>query len=392
MSRFGFIACMMIFFAVHIEAAPPKTGGNPYTVWNRGPSKEASFFPLAVWLQDPANAEKYKAAGINLYVGLWKGPTEEQLAALKSAGMRVVCSQNETGLAHIDDATIVAWMHGDEPDNAQSLGAGKGYGPPILPEKIIDDYGRIKKADPSRPVMLNLGQSVAWDDYVGRGVRRNHPEDYIEYVKGGDIVSFDIYPVAHNKPEIKGNLWYVPRGVDRLRGWAGPTRVVWNCIECTKISSDVKATPAQVRSEVWMSLIHGSKGIIYFVHEFGPKSNEHALLDDPEMLAGITALNAQITRLAPVLNSSPDSMAAAVSSSNADVPVDISAHRVKSDLYVFAAAMRGNATTARFTLKGVKSGSVEVIDEGRTIKVAGGAFEDAFEPWGVHLYRIATKK
>ncbi len=391
MRRFVFIACMMILVAAQIDAAPKKNGGSPYSAWKKGPSTEASFFPLAVWLQDPENAEKYKAAGINLYVGLWKGPTEEQLSTLKKAGMKCVCYQNETGLAHIDDETIIAWMHGDEPDNAQSLGSGKGYGPPILPEKIIADYERIRKADPSRPVFLNLGQGVAWDDYIGRGVRRNHPEDYAEYVKGGDIVSFDIYPVAHSKPEVKGNLWYVPHGVERLRGWAGPKRVVWNCIETTNISADTKATPAQVRSEVWMSLIHGSRGIIYFVHQFRPQSNEHALLDDPEMLAAVTVLNAQITRFAPVLNTPPDSQAVKAVSSNAEVPVDISSHRVKRDLYVFAAAMRGAATSSKFTLKGIKSGTVEVIDEGRTIKVAGGTFEDAFEPWGVHLYRISPK-
>ena len=89
-------------------------------------------------------------------------------------------------------------MHGDEPDNAQSLGEGKGYGPPILPEKIVESYERIRAADPTRPVLLNLGQGVAWDGYYGRGVRTNHPEDYPEYVKGCDIASFDIYPVAHD--------------------------------------------------------------------------------------------------------------------------------------------------------------------------------------------------
>jgi hypothetical protein len=49
-------------------------------------------------------------------------------------------------------------MHGDEPDNAQSL--GRGYGPPIPPAKIIADYHKLKKAAPSRPVLLNLGQGV----------------------------------------------------------------------------------------------------------------------------------------------------------------------------------------------------------------------------------------
>ena len=52
-----------------------------------------------------------------------------------------------------------------------------------------------------------------------------------------------------------------------------------------------------------MALIHGSRGLIYFVHQFKPKFNEHALLDDPEMLAAVTAINRQIRDLAPVLNS-----------------------------------------------------------------------------------------
>ena len=74
--------------------------------------------------------------------------------------------------------------------------------------------------------MLNLGQGVAWDGWYGRGVRTNHPEDYAEYVRGGDIISFDIYPAVHDKPAVAGKLWYVARGVERLRGWAArPDRV-----------------------------------------------------------------------------------------------------------------------------------------------------------------------
>src|SRR5258708_24717071 len=47
--------------------------------------------------------------------------------------------------------------------NAQSLGKGKGYGPPKSPTGIIEQYREIRKADPDRPVLLNLGQGVAWD-------------------------------------------------------------------------------------------------------------------------------------------------------------------------------------------------------------------------------------
>src|ERR1043166_8549124 len=99
--------------------------------------RDDGFFPLCVWLQSPRNAERYKAAGINTYVGLWKGPNEEQFNQLKVAGLKLICHQNQFALAHKDDPTIIAWMQDDEPDNAQSLGQGKGYGPPVLPEKIL---------------------------------------------------------------------------------------------------------------------------------------------------------------------------------------------------------------------------------------------------------------
>lgn len=212
--------------------------------------------------------------------------------------MTVICGQNAFAREHLDDPTIVGWMHGDEPDNAQSLPSGQGYGPPILPKVIVDDYQRLRAVDPSRPILLNLGQGVAWDDYIGRGVRRGHPEDYPEYMRGADIVSFDIYPVVHDSPKIKGRLEYVATGVERLMEWKSERQWVWNCIECTHISNpDAKATPDQIRTEVWMALIRGSRGLIYFVHQFKPVFREAALLDDPENAAAVRAVNREIREM-----------------------------------------------------------------------------------------------
>ena len=272
----------------------------------KGLPQTPESFPLAVWLQAPANAERYKAIGINTYVAIYRGPTEEQLDALDRAGIRLICGQNERSLRFKDRPTIVGWMHGDEPDNAQSLGQGKGYGPPIPPATIVEGYEKIRKADPDRPVILNLGQGVAWDGWYGRGVRTNHPEDYQEYLKGCDIASFDIYPASHEKKEVAGNLWYVPQGVDRLRRWSGGKKDVWCCIETTRINNpDRKPTPEQVRSEVWMALIHGARGIIYFAHEFKPKFIEAGLLADEAMARAVADINRQVWDLAPVLNA-PD--------------------------------------------------------------------------------------
>jgi hypothetical protein len=60
--------------------------------------------------------------------------------------------------------------------------------------------------------------------------------------------------------------------------------------------------------------------------------------------------------------------------------------------YVFAAAMGNGATTATFSSSGIgASGSIEVIGENRSIAPNEGRFEDAFEPYAVHLYRIPLR-
>ena len=355
-----------------------------------GPLGDPNFFPLAVWLQNPSNAAKYKSAGINTYVGLWRGPTEEQLAKLKEQGMFVICRQNANALAQKDDSTIIGWMHNDEPDNAQRVEGQKGWGPPVLPEKIVADYAKIKANDPTRPVFLNLGQGVAWDQYIGRGVRRNKPEDYPEYVKGCDIASFDIYPACHDHADIAGNLWYVADGVRRLKGWAGDGRRVWNCIECTHISNPkAKATPQQVKAEVWMSLVRGSQGIVYFVHQFQPSFIEAGLLADEEMTAAVTAVNKQIQELAPVLNSVSANDLVRVDSTAAEVPVEAMVKRRGNELYVFSVAMRPGEAGATFALgDGLKAQNVEVLGENRTLPIKDGRFQDAFKSWDVHLYRV----
>jgi len=129
-------------------------------------------------------------------------------------------------------------------------------------------------------------------------------------------------------------------------------------------------------------------GLIYFVHEWEPKFDESALLNDAKMLSAVTAINRQITELAPVLNSPTIEAAASVSSSNQAVPVAVMVKKHDGATYLFAAGMRGDKTTATFTLQhqqGVKN--VEVIGENRTIAVKDGVFKDNFEAWDVHLYR-----
>ncbi|MBI3468345.1 MAG: hypothetical protein HY000_35540 [Planctomycetes bacterium] len=354
---------------------------------------DPNVFPLAVWLQNPDNAEKYQQAGINLFVALYRGPTAEQLAKLQRHGMHAVVSQSQRALQFKDSPVIVAWMHNDEPDNAQRQRDRGGWGPPVAPEKIVEDYQGMKAADPGRPVLLNLGQGVAWDGWHGRGVRSNHPEDYPQYIRGCDIASFDIYPACHEHQDVAGKIWLVAHGVSRLREWSGGQKRVWNCVETTHINNpNARATPQQVRAEVWMSIIHGSTGIIYFCHEFKPRFIEAGLLAHEDVLAEVTKVNHQIQQLAPVLNSPAIEQGVQVTSSNVGVPVDAMVKHHGGSIYVFAAAMRDGASTGTFKPAGVPpSGQVEVLGESRTLQLSDGAFKDDFASWDMHLYRLQAK-
>lgn len=357
----------------------------PGAQWTNGPLSASDFFPIGVWLQDPKNAARYQAVGINLYIGLWEGPTEAQLAALAKVDMPVFCDQNAVGLSNRNNPLIVGWLQGDEPDNSQWAGR---FGPPYSTKRVQQAYQAMRAADPSRPVMLNLGQAVAHDDYIGRGIRRNHPEDYPEYLKGCDIASFDIYPVTHNDPAIAGKLEFVARGVERLVKWnAG--KPSWNAIECTHIeNAKIKPTPAQVRSEIWMSLIHGSRGIIYFVHQWKPAFREAALLDDPEMVAAVTAINKQIRELAPVLNSPtlPGRVTVTLPANSPPVATMVKEH--DGAIYLFAVDMRNLPARATFKISGLKNSAAEVLGENRSVTAVAGEFNDSFSPYEVHLYRI----
>ncbi len=222
---------------------------------------------------------------------------------------------------------------------------------------------------------------------------RNHPEDYPEYVKGGDIISFDIYPAASSEPEIAGKIEYVAKGVSRLIKLAEPGQVVWNFIECTRIHNPKsKATPQQVRAEVWMSIIHGSMGIIYFVHEWEPKFNESALLSDPEMLSEVSSINHHIAELAPVLNTPTLNNIALLSSDGSIAPVAYMVKQYKDDTYIFTIAMDGSITNATVVVAGLEGEqTVEVLFENRTLLSKNGVFVDSFSNWDVHIYRIGSK-
>ncbi len=359
----------------------PWAGGSAYYArFTNGPPADPSFFPIGVWLQDPSLAAQYAAIGVNTYVGLWNTPTAADLSTIAQAGLHVLVDQSAATLG-VANKTLDGWAQTDEPDNAQPDGKG-GYGPCISAATIQSKYTAMQKSDTTRPIFLNLGQGVGNTGYVGRG-SCSGIADYPDYCKGADIVSFDLYPVNDGL-----DLLDVPLGVDRLGQWVDHKKPVYNWIECTRIGqANGKPTPEQVKAEVWMSIVHGSMGIGYFVHQFTPTEDDHALLDDPAMKSAVSAINAQIRELAPALDTPPITNAVKVAVTGGG-KVDALVKRRGGTLYVLAVSMGTTAGTASFTVQRGPASKVTVLGEGRTVPVTSGVFQDAFAGFAVHVYAV----
>jgi hypothetical protein len=166
---------------------------------------------------------------------------------------------------------------------------------------------------------------------------------------------------------------------------------VWTDFETTTIAVNTTSgpTPAQTVSEVWLALIHQANGVLYFLDTWQPSFREDGIFASPAMVTTVTALNKQITSLAPELNSATIPGLVTVTSANAAVPVDTMVKGNGTSLYVFSAASRAGTTTASYVIEGMTGSAVAtVVGEGRTVAVTTGKFSDAFAANGVHVYAI----
>jgi len=233
---------------------------------------------------------------------------------------------------------------------------------------------------PSRPILLNLGQGVAWGRLVRPRPANQHPEDYPEYVKGGDIVSFDIYPVNHEERAVRGNLWYVARGVERLVQWSkGENR---SGTASNAPSSPTRNTnPAQqVRAEVWMSLIHGARGLIYFVHQFKPTFDGAACCKTRRCSPPSTRINRQITGLAPVLNRPASATAVTCKRPNPDVLVAAMVKQLDGATWLFCRVHARSAPKRHSPPHGGRR-TRRTCWRKWALTVTNRSFRDHFAPW-----------
>ena len=253
--------------------------------------------------------------------------------------------------------------------------------PRILPAQIAEQYQAWKKAEPARPLYLNLTAG-----FLPQYLRYKDDNPYDAYCQATDIVGYDHYPIyGWGKPD---RVPEVAAATRKLRQHARDRIPVWAILETTNGGQWVSATmraphPHEIRAEVWMAIVNGAKAIGYFPHVWKPRYTWCRIPEANQ--AELRRLNAQITRLAPILlGPSPEAKAASQQDS-----VHVLTRQHGRDLYVFAVSLEREPVLADIRIPGLAAGTkVEVVDEGRTLEAKAGRLEDGFGELAVHIYRV----
>lgn len=382
-------------------------GGTDYFAKYANPlPTDPSYFPVGIWLEsliEPTDAPKDRLMGINLYVDL---TSNSDIALATKEGMRALTS--------VPMANAAGWMLSDEvdmwagPGDAAWTGNWPGYGPICTPENQRCGYTVLRDLRKSVPagtmVYANYGKGVTfWETNEQAAVFVNDFQDVVSadnywftdpYICGpseGGAVFAAGAQLEPGKCRLAANYGWT---VDRVRSLVNPaaSKPVWSFVEVGHPFTQADAptiTGPEIRAAVWSSLIHGARGIVYFNHNFGGDCQTQHVLRGPcgdAVRPWVTDVNAQITRLAPVLNAPFLDNAL---SHGEGIDAAIKVH--DGSLYVLAGSAQAREQDAVFQLPCLAGAgaAVTVLDENRTVTMANGTFSDHFADGNaVHLYRI----
>ena len=420
-----------------LDRIPWEGGPDYYTVAQNGTKmtkaeaagwSDSSFFPIGVWLSDPARADDLAALGVNTYVGVFG--VAGALADVKAAGMWLISGGYDDPvlgpqLSGPDSDVLVGLLAHDEPElNVPDYSA------------YIADVTAIRAEDPDAFAFVNFGPGPLnthyYEESIGGGLTRMHGA-----ARANDVTCADAY--MYTAPVVRGNIVSVfgPGGGAVADEWPGPPDdhdyaqtaaaygwynqrlqsywessalgPTWQAVETKlpKLGEDGRQIIlyAQMKGAVWHSIIAEARGILWFQHNafyaadpgndinayadvngwgspndpntgVPPDTDEMSLYDcEPALGTYVAGINAKITSLAPVLNTQ---------SYVWDFEAVGTATMLKAHdgyAYIFAGIGLGGSTGSKtFTLPpGVTGTSVEVIEgTGGPLTVTGGAFSYTF--------------
>lgn len=324
------------------------------------------FFLIGTWIPNPDEMAKWKARGVNTVFGQPNGIDPAWDAQAISLGLKRVKRQAEA--SDVGNPDVIAWLQIDEPNNAGQTQAN------LAP--LSQKYDEWKAMDPTKPVIVNFAGAILSYDPTNTDALLGQ---YIDQTL--DWICNDYYPVTNGVP-----LTEMAVPIDKISRLTSKPQLVFIETSDQDYSwSHGGPTPEQVKAEIWLAIVRGVKGIIYY-----PQSTTSPDATLPDVAAEITTQNAIISSLGPVLQGkiNPSEM-------NALAPSPLRFawwHHSGGNYLIVVNPTPSSLPDADMIWGGVSNGfaSISVLNEGRTLALDQGNFSDSFEPYAVHIYVIGA--
>ena len=281
------------------------------------------------------------------------------------------------------DRTVLAWYIGD--DTSMNT----------TPGELLDRDEAVKRVDPTR--------ITCHADWTRAKAAKSNYQEYVNYA---DVFMPEIYPIDGFKDE--QCVAEVCRDMDRcwddIRKYGdGHPRGVWPILQCFHGKGWKYPTEQEMYAMSFAALIHGGNGIMWFKYggEMGEKGTRFSgMFRTPEDWRAMTNITMRVAALAPYLleRSSPRQppVPEIVEGPKTDPlgqpSVTLLLKRRKNVICLMAVNAANEKVRARFRLGELKATKVGVSWEKRTLPISQGVFEDDFESFGVHVYRLVVSR
>jgi len=390
----------------------------PRIAWEGGPAywsqfsktaavgwNDPSFFPMMSFSNSFSSDEEIawdKAHGINVYHGLNPYSPYDMLPAH---------DMYYVGLPYADvysnvtmPSSFANWIGHNTPDEIDGT---SGSGPNGL-AAVTAESNDYRALNDGRPIFANYTQMVVSNSFQPYG------EQFINHT-GVDAVSIDMYwytipnasfgnayvtsvngPVAPRTATAYGAM---VRGMRQLNDLGSTKKPMWMFVECLSGSPGEQfvryIAPGELKGAVMSSIINEARGIMWFNNVASEGYAVGNVLRQAQVqgsgfvghtqIVAMQEVNSQVHALAPVINTQSYVW-------NFGANLETMLKTQGGFAYVFAMCANNSAPGSRtFTLPaGISGTQVQVVDEGRTIPVSGGAFSDTFAAeYSYHIYKIA---
>ena len=303
---------------------------------------------------------------------LYSVPTDpESLRRIHDHGFNMVTVAQSDEADAARAAGMYAAAHGRKIEKFDSILLAIGMDSPVLNLKppLLDnlraDLEKTRAQIPNRPVMHAIGY---WLNEPAGVIAGTLPpvEKYEGVVQAIDVAAPYLYPVPYQP------IRSVGEAVGRASLASGGKKPLIPILQIfTWTVNDRYPTAAELKCMVWLSLIHGARGIGYysFNHVTGKKGVTFAQ-EQPEVWASLKDVNAELAQLGPfLLDSAPD---ASVTLNERGAGVEMHAVSRDGSRLVLLANPTDAAMEVTLTFSSTPDGFLKPIGAGAEIAIHGG--------------------